>query len=44
MQKQVLERFRSTGATAVVVWNKPDSPAAPGWEHMGELPLWLYRL
>lgn len=43
MQRQVLERFRSTGATAVVAWYKPDSPAA-GWERMGDLPVWLYRL
>jgi hypothetical protein len=44
MQRQVLERFRSTGATAVVAWYKPDSPGAPGWQQMGTLPLWLYRL
>jgi len=43
-QQQVLDRFRSTGASAVVVWNKPDSPAAPGWERLGNLPIWLYRL
>ena len=44
MRRQVLERFRSTGATAVVVWYKPDSSNLQGWEHMGQLPLWLYRL
>lgn len=44
MQQQVLERFRSTGASAAVVWNKPDSAAASGWERLGNLPVWLYRL
>jgi len=44
MQRQVLERFRSTGATAVVAWYKPDSTEAQGWHQMGDLPLWLYRL
>jgi hypothetical protein len=44
MQQQALERFRSTGATAVVAWYKPDSPAASGWERLGDLPVWLYRL
>lgn len=43
-EQQVLQRFRETGATAVVAWYKPDSPAAPGWERMGDLPVWLYRL
>lgn len=43
-QQQVLERFRSTGASAVVVWNKPDSPTVTGWERLGNLPVWLYRL
>jgi hypothetical protein len=44
IQKQVIERFRLTGATAVVAWHKPDSPAAAGWERMGDLPVWMYRL
>jgi len=44
MQQQVLERFRLTGASTVVVWNKPDSRVAPGWERLGNLPVWLYRL
>ena len=43
-QQQALQTFRQTGATAVVAWYKPDSPAAPGWERMGDLPVWLYRL
>ena len=43
-QQQVLEQFRSTGAGAVVVWNKPDSSTASGWERLDHLPVWLYRL
>lgn len=43
-QERLLEQFRSTGATAVVVWNKPDSAPASGWERLGDLPVWLYRL
>ncbi len=43
-QQQVIERFRLTGATAVVAWYRPDSSTAPGWERMGNLPVWVYRL
>ncbi len=43
-QTQVLERFRTTGASAVLVWNKPDTPTAAGWQRMGNLPVWIYRL
>jgi hypothetical protein len=44
MQRQVLARFRSTGATAVVVWNKPDQQVSPVWVKIGDIPVWLYRL
>jgi len=43
-QTQVLERFRKTGASAVVVWNKPDTATVSGWERLGNLPVWMYRL
>lgn len=47
-QQAFLENFRSAKATAVVVWGKPETNAAPdsklGWKEVGNTPAWVYFL
>ena len=42
-KQRVMERFRSTGAKAVLSWDGPPSKVSAGWQRLGDTPMWMYR-
>jgi hypothetical protein len=43
-QQAFLEQFRTTKATAVVLWGHPGRDGALGWKEVGNTPAWIHFL
>ncbi|MES2391915.1 MAG: hypothetical protein V4555_09760 [Acidobacteriota bacterium] len=43
-RRRSLDAFRRAGATVVFSYGKPDGADGVGWTHLGDTPMWMYRL